>query len=397
MLLFAAAASVRSEGAVLRLSCAADAERVAVLAAGQAVEIRFALNGDLSCYKVAAEIDGRTLTGYVLANELADLGTFERARRTANFVVVQQLENRTVAAVSATLASDSGVRAAVESIRRNEPARALTMLQPLARSNSDPNLLALAGIAAWKSDDSGQALVYWKRSLELRPDPEVERLYNVVKREAAGDRSTGKLYGLRVLLRYEPDTMSADLARSMVLALDTELTRVSNLLGCIPSERLVAVVQSREAYLASTGAAEWSGGRYDGRIRIALIDEGAVGAKTRRVFAHEIAHACLATLGSWPSWLHEGLAQKLSGDQLSPAARDRLSTMIANRQFPKLEHLGENLASMARADATATYALALLAAERLTEQHGGIGLRNILSNPGILTQITEELDRQLGL
>jgi hypothetical protein len=161
--------------------------------------------------------------------------------------------------------------------------------------------------------------------------------------------------------------------------------------------RLVAIVQSREAYLASTGSAEWSGGRYDGRIRVALVEDAFVGPRTRRVFAHELVHACLANLGQWPPWLHEGLAQKLSGDRLSPAARARLNAMIEARKFPKLESLGRNLAALSAGDVQSTYALALLAVERLLEMHGAMGLRNILANPHLLAQWTAGLDRDLGL
>jgi len=45
--------------------------------------------------------------------------------------------------------------------------------------------------------------------------------------------------------------------------------------------------------------------------------EAAPTRATRQVFAHELVHACLANIGSWPAWLHEGLAQKLSGEPVS--------------------------------------------------------------------------------
>lgn len=394
-LLLATAAVVRTGGTALRSGCSADAETLIALPAGQPVEIRFALSGDTSCYKVLATVEGRTLAGYVFAGELVNLEEFDRARRAGHAVEVNRLETRAVTAAAAS--GNPEIRGALDAIRQNEPARALGVLEPLVRSRPEPDLLALAGIAAWKSDEIRIALEYWKRSLDLRPNPELERLYRAVEKESAGDRSTSRMYGLRVLLRYEPATVSEDLARSMVLALDTELERVSAELGCAPKERLVAVVQSREAYLATTGSAEWSGGRYDGRIRVALVEDAFVGPRTRRVFAHEMVHACLANLGRWPPWLHEGLAQKLSGDRLSPAARARLKGMIEARKFPKLEQLGRNLAAMNAGDAQSVYALALLAVERLLELHGQMGLRNMLANPHLLAQLTNELDRDLGL
>ena len=52
-------------------------------------------------------------------------------------------------------------------------------------------------------------------------------------------------------------------------------------------------------------------------------------ASMQRVFAHEVVHSCLANLGSWPPWLHEGLAQKMSGDQLRQASLVRGQVPIA--------------------------------------------------------------------
>src|SRR5580658_6873251 len=88
-------------------------------------------------------------------------------------------------------------------IESSQPGKALEMLENELRKKSDPNLLALAGVAAWRSDDPQRALVYWKNSLDMQPNHDLERLYHRVEKETAGDQSTAKLYGLSVLLRYD--------------------------------------------------------------------------------------------------------------------------------------------------------------------------------------------------
>jgi hypothetical protein len=189
--------------------------------------------------------------------------------------------------------------------------------------------------------------------------------------------------------------VTRDTASAMALTLDTELGRLSAELGCAMPERLVAIVQTRQAYLQASGAAEWSAGQYDGRIRVALIDDNTVGPKTRRVFAHELTHACLANIGSFPPWLHEGLAQRMSGDRLSPDARAAVAKAIAAKRMPKLERL--NLAGTGSLQAHEIYALALWATEMLFERHAEMGIRNILRNNGLLGSVTAELNRGLGL
>ncbi len=101
--------------------------------------------------------------------------------------------------------------------------------------------------------------------------------------------------------------------------------------------------QSREAYRKTTDAAEWSGGQFDGRIRVPVLDRQGMDAPMRHVLAHEVTHACLAMLGSWPAWFQEGLAQKLSGDALAPAWRQKLAEMARLLTVPRLTNLRPGL------------------------------------------------------
>src|SRR5262249_44344370 len=156
--------------------------------------------------------------------------------------------------------------------------------------------------------------------------------------------------------------------------------------------RIVTIVQSREAYHAGQPA-EWAGGHYDGRIHIPIAPAKNIDPQTKRVFAHEIVHACLANIGSWPAWLHEGLAQRLSGDRVQPPQREVLKVLARAGQLPKLEALGNGWARLNATQASVAYTLALAAIELFSE--GQLGARNLLNNPDLLAQVTPDLDRKL--
>jgi hypothetical protein len=227
------------------------------------------------------------------------------------------------------------------------------------------------------------------------------RVYERVRREAAADQSAEKLLGMHIALRYEGEALPSDTARAILSTLDEDYGRISGQLGCTSEERIVAIVQSREAYLRGTGAAEWSGGEYDGRIHIAWTEGKQVGPQMRRALAHELVHACLTGIPSgtapWPAWLQEGLAQKLSGDQLSPASRVQLQQLAAARQIPRLEDLHQDWSQLSIDNARLAYNLALAAADALYENYASSGIRNVVSNPQRLPQVAAELDRKLGL
>src|SRR5258708_7886977 len=352
--------------AALKPSCDASDTAVATVPAGTPVEIRFAVADGSNCYKIAATVAGKPVIGYVNGAALSDTNSFDRQRQAGASLDSPLDSTRAAAETVVALSSihtDSQQAAIVDLINSREPARALERAEVLLKAKPrDPNLLALASIAAYQNDDIRHALEYCKDALSFG-DEGLTALCRKMDRESKADRSTEKLYGLRVALRYEGETLSPDVARGMIAVLDEELTRISDQLGCPAKERIVAIVQSRDAYLKGTNAAEWSGGLYDGRIHVALSDGRQLGPATRRPFAHEIVHACLTNIGTFPAWVHEGLAQKLSGDRLTDGARRQLQSAIRSGELPKLENVSQNWSQMNPGHAQLAYTLALPAAD----------------------------------
>jgi tetratricopeptide (TPR) repeat protein len=402
-LLFAAL-SAKQDQTALRSGCDANAQVVTNLPAGTPVEIRFRLSDGSDCFKVSALLDGKLVMGYVPASLLSGLDQFEQGRTSAASAdTIREL--RPMEAASQKLIVHSGdlaLERASQLLASNQPAKALELLEPAAkRHKNDPNVLLLTGLAAYRSDQLRAAIDYWRQSLDLAPNETLARVYERVRREAAADQSAEKLLGMHIALRYEGEALPSDTARAILSTLDEDYGRISGQLGCTSEERIVAIVQSREAYLRGTGAAEWSGGEYDGRIHIAWTEGKQVGPQMRRALAHELVHACLTGIPSgtapWPAWLQEGLAQKLSGDQLSPASRVQLQQLAAARQIPRLEDLHQDWSQLSIDNARLAYNLALAAADALYENYASSGIRNVVSNPQRLPQVAAELDRKLGL
>jgi hypothetical protein len=397
------AVSVKQDQSPLRDGCDADADTIVTLPAGALVTIRYALSGAATpCYKVSTEIAGKITEGFLPGSALEGLETFEQGVREAARLDLTQV----MGAVRGSLASGSlpkgaGIAAVMETatglIEASQATKALQVLEAHPKIRSDPGLMALAGVAAWRSDDDRKALEYWRASLDIQPNAAIENVYRRVEREVKGDQSTERLYGMRVALRYEPQAVPVETARQMVSVIDQEFARISAELGCSAEERILAIAQSRDAYRKTTDTAEWNGGQFDGRIRVPLFEGQGFDASMRRTLAHETTHACLTMLGRWPAWLQEGLAQKLSGDTLSPAVREQLTASAKEGKLPKLAGLGQDWSHMDTAHAVTAYALSLDAIELFYRDHGADGVRNLLRNPDRLAAVTAELDKQLGL
>ena len=102
-------------------------------------------------------------------------------------------------------------------------------------------------------------------------------------------------------------------------------------------------------------------------------------------------------LGRWPAWVQEGLAQKLSGDTLSPLQMKKLADLARTGKLPRLSNLKQDWSRMDAEHAAEAYALALAAMELLWKESGGDAVRNLLRNPDQLPRVTADLDRKLGL
>jgi len=408
VLFFVAAMAVRTDQTPLRSGCDSDDGIVAKLPAGTPVEVRFRLSDGSDCFKVSATIDGKDVLGYVPASALTGLERYEQERSAAasasasmdTLRALNPVATETKRAIGKT--GDPALDRAEQLLETNQPAQALDQVQSaIPRHPRDPNVLVFAGLAAYRADQLRAALDYWKQALDIAPDEKLAAVYERVKHEADSDHSGDKLFGVHVALRYEGQALPADTARAILATLDNDYTNIAAQLGCTSDERIVAIVQSREAYLRSTGAAEWSGGQYDGRIHIAWTSGSQVSPEMQRSLAHELVHACLTSIPSgsrpWPAWLQEGLAQKLSGDTLPPGVREQLRQLAETHAIPKLENLQQNWSRLSTQNASAAYSLALAAADALYDNYASYGIRNILNNPETLPRITADLDAKLGL
>jgi hypothetical protein len=397
------AVSVKQDHTPLKNGCDSEADVVSTLPAGTALTIRFAVSGEsVPCYKVSAESAGKTIEGYLPASAINGIDVFDKGVRDAAWLDMSSVMGpiKASAAMSALAPGMSGQGVAGEAaklIELSQPAKALALIEPQLKKHHDPNLMALAGIAAWRSDDSRRALEYWHTSLELQPNPNLETLVRRVERETKGDQSNEKLFGTRVVLRYESATISVDTARAMLGVLDEEYARISSRLGCQAEERIIAIAQSPAAYRKTVDAAEWSGGQYDGRIRIPMVDGLKIDPALRRTLAHETTHACLTMLGHWPAWLQEGLAQEMSGDQLTPAVQKKIQDWAHAGKLPRLENLHQDWSRLDTEHALAAYALSLAAVEMIDREYGSDAMGNLLRNPQRLAEIQVELDKRFGL
>jgi hypothetical protein len=412
-LLFASAVVVKHDQTQLRSGCDAGASAVATVASGSAAEIRFGMSGEgETCYKVAITSGANTIEGYLPAGALQGTDEFRSSVETAPKLGASKavpvkgtpIKSIPVKGLPKDKRQEGGdargepLSRANELLAQNQPRAALEVLEKgLAVYGRNYQILVAAGMAAYRADEARLALEYLNEAQALHSDHAVQQLIAKIQKEKSGDKSAEKLYGTRFLLRYEGGNLAPEVARSMIALLEQEFSRISAEVGCRTDERIVTIVQSRQAFRDSTDAAEWSGGLFDGvKIRVPVVESSTIDALTSRVLAHELVHACLASMGAWPTWLHEGMAQKLTGDTLPRARSEAVRALVRDGKLPRLNNMNQSWSRMSTQHAQRAYDYALAAVDLLYDAYRNYGIQNIFRNPDRLPQITADLDKRLS-
>jgi tetratricopeptide (TPR) repeat protein len=225
---------------------------------------------------------------------------------------------------------------------------------------------------------------------------EAIRLYEIVSAEIPDDR------GVRDILerwRRERDlhermrldvgdhfTVSfegpedAAMAAQAQESLNRAFWRICDALGAFPGRSIPVVLYSSEQFRDITRSPQWAAAAFDGIIRVPMRGAKENGEDLDRVFAHEFAHALIRSLATrgLPTWLNEGLATVLEGDDLEWAK----ARMAKVSRTPTLAALSTPFSRLSGAGAQIAYAASALAVRRLLDEAGGAAITNLLRDLG---------------
>ena len=144
--------------------------------------------------------------------------------------------------------------------------------------------------------------------------------------------------GLTIL--YPPETQHLDWL-PFIHWLDDRLEEAASFTGT-PKRRALTIVafEGKAELLATTCTPTWTGGVYDGSIKLAMKNLDTLPSKTTS--AHETLHAQLshALRRPIPAWFSEGLAQAFA--QEAPFARRSWRQMVEHQTYIPFPSLGDS-------------------------------------------------------
>jgi len=232
-----------------------------------------------------------------------------------------------------------------------------------------PNLTPasfLLGQLLYTAGDVNRAIATYEKALKHAPnDPQLTSKLNAWRADADANRGFVESRVDRFRVSFQGHADKALAARATDL-LESAFWRIGKTLGAYPSDPVSVMLYTEKQFRDITLAPEWSGGIYDGRIRVPAAGAAQSPQLFERVLAHELTHAIIASLvpRGIPTWLHEGLAQHFEGDDAA-AARRRLKAVGV---VVPLRHLEGNFSRFTADKAMVAYDQSLVIADMLIQR-----------------------------
>jgi tetratricopeptide (TPR) repeat protein len=254
-----------------------------------------------------------------------------------------------------------------------------------ARRNGGDNLTILLylGHVYYDSGDLEKAIEDWDRALAMEPgNKHIRDMAEKARRELAVESRMERGYSSMFVISYDEGTRS-ELADTVLDTMETAYNRVGYDMSYYPVTRVPVILYTRRDYRSVTAGPEWSGGLYDGKVRLPIGGALEITPMLRGVLHHEYTHVVVGELtkGNCPTWLNEGLAEFEGRKEFSPPIAE-LETAAKTGEFIPFKTLEKSLASLDTRKVALAYQQSYSIVSFMISTYGMHKVREILVNLG---------------
>ncbi len=265
-------------------------------------------------------------------------------------------------------------------LRTGNAVEALPYAERAVRIAPDsPDTLAILGYAQYASDRNKDAIRSWKRSLQLRPDVQVQKYLEKAERDASAETDFTQNESSHFTLKYEGRQTPESLRRDLVSTLESHYADLVRDLGVAPRGSIAVILYTDQAFFDVTQSPSWAGAVNDGKLRIPVNGMSSVTPELSRVLKHELAHSFINQLsgGRCPQWLNEGIAEAMEPKSLSSRGR-RLAELFKSQQEIPFNALEGSFMRFSPMEALLAYDESLAAVQFIIDTQGASDLQRVL-------------------
>jgi tetratricopeptide (TPR) repeat protein len=246
----------------------------------------------------------------------------------------------------------------------------------LQLQNNNQDVHYLLGEALYAQEKITDAVSQWTAGLLFGPHPAMARSLDQARQEVKLHEGMGGQQSAHFILRYDRAVSDQQLGQQILAALESLYASLSSALVSRPPATVAVILYPDQDYYNITRSPGWTGGLFDGKIRIPTRGLTGVTPQLMGVLTHELTHAFMASLPQdIPIWFHEGVAQLMEG---ATADRRRLAQLRQKDQIIALTNLEDSFMGLSNTAAEVAYLQSLSVVEYFVAQSGKSALRNLL-------------------
>ncbi|MBJ6726311.1 peptidase MA family metallohydrolase [Geomesophilobacter sediminis] len=267
----------------------------------------------------------------------------------------------------------------------------------LGRAEESCTALLFEGRIAYDTGDLQEALRAWRRALELEPQNEMaQKFLTKLEKELPVETRMDKGYSSMFDVSFDAELPSG-LSAEVLDALESAYNKVGGDFGLFPNRRIPVLLYLKSDYRVITNGPDWSGGLYDGKIRLPLGNVAKMTPQLRGVLFHEYTHVLVAELtgGNVPTWLNEGLAEYQGRREFNPPL-SFLAPAGKEGKLMGLATLSGPFAGFGGSDAGLAYQQSYSMVKYLVASYGWQAVRDVLKYLGEKDSVEEAFRKALA-
>ncbi len=231
----------------------------------------------------------------------------------------------------------------------------------------------------YRKDDLETAVTYWEKAVELNPSAtDLRARLERIRKEHKAEKDFSREVTSHFLTKYE-GREKIEAGRIVLRILEDAYGEVGRSLSYYPDQEIQVILYSGEQFKEVTDAPGWSGGLFDGKIRLPI---GGIEKETpglRGLLLHEYTHSVVRTITRrCPTWLNEGLAQYFEGRRIDSRQQEMLKQLLQAGKFPSLTNLEGSFMGLGSSQAQSAYLLSLSSVRYMIDTFGMYRVKGVL-------------------
>ena len=285
---------------------------------------------------------------------------------------------------------------------------AISLLNKIIKNTpNDRHALTLLGTLYYKRDQLSEAITAWEKVIQVDPENKgVQASLDKARREIATQSRFTHEMTRHFTIKFDGAENRA-LYQTVLGILEDAYGEVGRALHYFPVEEVIVYLYTDQQFFDVTRAPAWSGGIFDGKIRIPSKGFENKMDALKKILTHEYVHAVVYQMTQHvtskkggrpvqvPTWLNEGIAQYLELSGTKGEVNQRMKGRIKQGIFIKLDQLHGSFMGLNGAQAAIAYEESLSAVSFLVDEFGMWRVKMLLEDLASKGNIDEAIGSAL--